>query len=83
MSNTADQGRQHYCHNNRVKGSDRITLYSRQINKNNSNFIISAIITYKRCDLYLLVARYSLKTIFTDTNILLISLNCRTLRRWL
>jgi len=28
------------------------------------------------------VARHSLKTIFTDTNILLISLDCKTLRRW-
>jgi hypothetical protein len=83
MSNRADRGRQHYCHNDRVKGSHKITLYSRNINKNNSNFIISAIITYKRQDLYFLVARHSLKTIFTDTNILLISLNCKTLRRWL
>jgi len=83
MSNTADQGRQHYCHNNRVKGSDKITLYSGKINKNNSNFIISTIITYKTCDLYFLVAKHSVKTIFTDINILLISLNCKTLRRWL
>jgi hypothetical protein len=82
MTNTADQGRQQYCHNNRVKGSDRITLYSRKINKNNSNFIISAIITYKRCDLYFLVAKHGLKTILMDTN-MLISLKCKTLRRWL
>jgi hypothetical protein len=33
LHNRANQGRQHYCHNNRVKGSDRIILYSRQLKK--------------------------------------------------
>ena len=79
--NRTDQERQCYCHINRGKGSHRITLYSKQINKNNILFIISSIITYNRCDLCFLVGKQCLTTIFTHKNT---GISCFTpgLRPW-